>query len=157
MSLNAHVNDLIERSLGGAIRAEALVDQFIDEFPDEFDEYADYLARRGLLRAVKDELRRRADTDNGQEALPGLGLPQVIAVPDGESVDFYYRDVRLASAEELIAGRVLRERNVLAAQAKLEEYDDALAALEPYMGSACPVQAWLKAHPDTAVATVEAV
>lgn len=147
MSLGAHINEIIEDALGGVMRPVDLLDTFIDRFPDEFLEEADRLARKGLLRQIKEALKKLSDdVDTGQQALPGLGLPRVIAVPEGETGEFYYRDTRLASRDELLAGRVTRVRNIEAAQLKLDEYDDALAALDPYMGEAQPVQGWLRAQ-----------
>lgn len=147
MSLGSHINELIEDALDGMIRPVDLLDQFIDRYPDEFLEEGDRLARQGLLRKIKDALKKLSDdVDTGQQALPGLGLPRVIAVPEGETGEFYYRDTRLASREELLAGRVTRIRNIQAAQLKLDEYDDALAALDPYMGESQPVQGWLRAQ-----------
>lgn len=147
MSMDSRINEIIEDALGGVMRPPELLDRFIDRFPDEFLDYSDYLARRGLLEKIKRALKKLSDeAGSGQQALPGLGMPRVIAIPEGETGDFYYRDTRLASWDELLAGRVVRVRNIEAAQVRLDEYDDGIAALAPFKNDPYPVQGWLRAQ-----------
>ena len=84
-------------------------------------------------KTIVAKLMRDLTDDDGQQTLgfTDLELPSAIAVqhPDGT----YYVRSDKANWDELMAGRALRESNVVAAQAKLDAYDESCDLLRPYM------------------------
>lgn len=117
----------------GPSDVETICTVFVDRHPDAFAVHGAALAMAGLKKRVKDALRQlEDDEDDSQLALPGLHLPTAIAYEREDGGPGYVRTDQ-ATWEQLVAGRVFRERNVIAAQAKLRQYDATLDRLRPYM------------------------
>lgn len=99
---------------------------------DVFAEATEQMIHQAAREIVAKLMRDLAEDDpEAQQTLPGLGLPSAIAVqtPDGT----YYVRSDKATWPELQAGRRLRVENVDRAMSKLNDYDEALADLEPIM------------------------
>lgn len=102
-------------------------------FPEEFRAEQDRLIEQAARRQAKSILGRFTDDDDEQMELDGIaGLPAAVAV-QGEDAEWRYINVHKCTLAHLEAGRKVRIQNVEAAQAKLDEYDEAVAKLRPYM------------------------
>lgn len=101
---------------------------------DAFAEAQAQMINQAAREIVANIMRDLTDDDETEQlTLPGLGLPSAIAVqtPDGT----YYVRSDKATWPELQAGRKVRVANVERAAARLDDYDEALANLEPIMAS----------------------
>lgn len=99
------------------------------EYADVLDDESPRLVREALHRLIKRELSQRADDDNKEQSLPGLGMPAAIYVPGEE----YYVCWEAATWDELCAHRVVLANNITHAQRRFAEYEDTLDRLRPYM------------------------
>jgi hypothetical protein len=126
--------DLLETE--DKVTIEHLVDCAELRHPDAFLAARDKLVAEAARRKAKRVLRDLSedDDDPAQLAIPGLPLPSAIAVPDKTGAYYYVRTDK-ATWGEVVAGRDVRDRNLQRAQAKLDNYDDALDALRPLMES----------------------
>lgn len=124
--------DLLETE--DKVTIEHLVDCAELRHPDAFLAARERLVAEAARRMAKKVLRDLSedDEDPAQLTLPGLPLPSALAVPD-KSGAFYYVRTDKATWAEVVAGREVRDANVQRAQAKLDNYDDALDALRPLM------------------------
>lgn len=103
-----------------------------EEYPEELATAKDSLFSSALRTHIKGLLDSFINSDAVEQmTLPHVHLPHAIAIPNGEG--FYYIRTDLATWSELLAGRNTREENLHAAQKKLDEYDDGLGLLRPYM------------------------
>lgn len=111
-----------------------LVDCAEIRHPDVFLAARENLVAIAARSAAKKVLRDLSDDedDPAQAAFPGLELPSAIAVPADDGGFFYIRTDK-ATWVQLVAGRAVRETNVLRALAKLDTYDDSLDRLRPMM------------------------
>lgn len=120
--LNTEPNVTVDQVVGCAYRRHG----------DAFNE-AQQAMVLAAAKTIVAKLMRDLTDDDGQQTLgfTDLELPSAIAVqhPDGT----YYVRSDKANWDELMAGRALRESNVVAAQAKLDAYDESCDLLRPYM------------------------
>lgn len=126
------VRDAVDRKLAEGRTTAGDIAMFAQrEHAEEISDESERLVRNALHSQIKRELSRRAEDDDGQDALPGLGLPSAIYVPSAS--DDYYVARDAATFEELVAGREVRVDNIRHANQRLAQYDDALDRLRPYM------------------------
>lgn len=132
--LSQIVTEAVDRKLGeGRVTAGDIAMYAQREYADVLHDESSRLMREALHRLIKRELSQRTDGDEGEQPLPGLGLPSAIYVPGSE--DYYVR-ADAATWGELVAGRRVRVDNITHAERRLTQYDDALDRLRPYMAAA---------------------
>ncbi|NBW23546.1 MAG: hypothetical protein EBR82_87950 [Caulobacteraceae bacterium] len=120
---------------GRPLIANDVVKEVQVRYPEEYAAEVDRLAFNACNREAKKLLKDLSEDDGkAQLTLPGLDLPSVIAIPC-EGGDFVYRATYACTLDEVEAGRIVRASNVLAAQAKLDSYDENLRRLRPVMES----------------------
>lgn len=143
--LSEIVTQAVDRKLNeGRVGVSEIVFFARNEYADAIADESERLVRDALHRMIKKELSARTDDDDdGQDTLPGLGLPSAIYVPGDEE---YYVRSDAATWDELVAGRDVRVENIKHAERRLSQYDDALDRLRPYMeGATCSVAEALRA------------
>lgn len=135
MSFSERVHDIAMQRVqqGKPVIIPDIVREARDRYPQDFTADGERLADLAARRELKSMLRRMSEDDGtGQLSLPGIDLPTLIALPvDGE--DFIYKRSVDCTFDELERGRLVRARNVTAAQEKLDHYDEQLDVLRPQM------------------------
>ena len=123
---------IVEQLRYGRPEAREIAQHIVDNYETEYAQYQTETSWSGLVRIVKDHLRKMSGGDaNLQLSLPGFDFPAVIAVRDDKRV--YYVLSANATLSELEAGELERIENVDAAQAKLDAYRSSLDRVRPTM------------------------
>lgn len=121
----AHLDDVIEH--------------LYHTFSTEIEAQGSKLAREWLRAATKQTLSE-AEANGVQALLPGFDLPRVITTYTSESDVVYVATIE-ANRDQWRSHRMLKERNVAAAVAELNKYDELTDQLETV---------WLE-HPEWSV------
>jgi hypothetical protein len=111
-----------------AARAERLHAELIEAESME-------LVRQRIKDIVKKLLRDLAedeDSEQAQQALPGLKLPSAIAVRRTDDAIYYVR-ADMATWSELQAGLAEREQNIVRAVIRRDQFQETVDRLRPWM------------------------
>lgn len=103
------------------------------QYGEVFAEERERLVWDAARRIAKNVMRSLSDDDeSGQQRLPGLHLPSAIAVPKPDG-SYIYVQTEKATWSVLRLGRLTRATNVDHAKTKLDQYDESLDRLRPFM------------------------
>jgi hypothetical protein len=138
MNVHAAVAECVDIVLAQVDRAtvDDIVSCAWDRHGEVLTEHGQHLVWQQVRNVVKQVMRERSEDDDTddptQQTIPGLGLPSAIAIPVGNNSYEYVRSDK-ATWEDLVAGRITREQNIVRAQRQLDRYDRALDTLRQYM------------------------
>lgn len=103
------------------------------EHPEKFDAEVEAFIERGAISMVRRILgTMTADDDNTALRLPGFEMPTAICLRYGDGPTKWILSSQ-ATWAHLMMGRELRAENVARAQHRLDQYDEGLERLRPYM------------------------
>jgi len=114
------------------VTVDHVIDYAYELHGDTFIEHQQQMVRSAAKTIVAKLMRDLSADDAEQLSFPGFpGLPSAIAVR-GESGTYYKRHDK-CNLFEVEVGRLVRSDNATAALKKLDQYDEALELLRPYM------------------------
>lgn len=130
------ITEVVHRVLDeGRCTVDEVADQAIAQYGDLIDAEAKALVYKQIKSIVRRLLRDLSDNEDdpdAEQALPGLKLPTTIAVKRADGVYEYLRADQ-AVWEDLQAGLVEREQNIVRATIKRDQFRSEMDRLRPWM------------------------